>query len=71
MGWGMGVLMVVATVAFWAIVLMSVRSLLLLGRPAMGRCPGAPDETEAPAQRPPLRTGSSSPSRTAPIERHA
>lgn len=70
MGWGMWVLTFVATVAFWAIVLMSIRALFLIGGPRAERDPRATNETDAPLQRPPLRTDSST-SRTAPIEGHS
>ncbi len=78
MGWGMWVLMVIGTAAFWAVVLMGIRALFLAGGNTPEQEFREASENEATPERsqpralaePPARTDSSSTSRTAPIERH-
>ena len=78
MGWGMWVLMVIGTAAFWAVVLMGIRALFLAGGNTPEQEFREASENEATPERsqpralaePPARTDSSSTSRIAPIERH-
>lgn len=78
MGWGMWVLMLVGTAAFWAAVLMGIRALFWTGESTAEH--GRRDTPATDALRvhpppptdsdPPTRTDSHSLSREAPHERH-
>lgn len=78
MGWGMWVLMVIGTAAFWAVVLLGIRALFLAGGNTPEQGFREASENDATTERSklgaladsPARTDSSSTSRTPSIERH-